>query len=83
MTVFLEATSGYLFSLSPKVFQLDMLWLQVLNAIQVAEKVEKPPIKELFTDVYDFPPPNLCEQEASVREDIRRHPQDYPPDFRM
>ncbi|CAK9153570.1 unnamed protein product [Ilex paraguariensis] len=56
---------------------------QVLNAIQVAEKVEKPPIKELFTDVYDFPPPNLCEQEASLREAIRRHPQDYPPDFLM
>ncbi|KAL6993002.1 3-methyl-2-oxobutanoate dehydrogenase (2-methylpropanoyl-transferring) [Sarracenia purpurea var. burkii] len=52
---------------------------QILDAIQVAEKVEKPPIAEIFTDVYDVPPSNLREQERLLRETIERHPQDYPP----
>ncbi|KAL6346078.1 hypothetical protein AAG906_025358 [Vitis piasezkii] len=30
---------------------------EVLDAIQVAERVEKPPIAEIFTDVYDAPHP--------------------------
>lgn len=53
---------------------------QVLHAIQVAERTEKPPISEAFTDVYDVPPANLCEQEMSLRDAITRHPQDYPSD---
>ncbi|KAK4717408.1 hypothetical protein R3W88_015746 [Solanum pinnatisectum] len=53
---------------------------QVLQAIQVAEKQEKPQIKDVFTDVYDVSPANLQEQEKSIRETIRRHPQDYPTD---
>uniref|UniRef100_A0A2N9EKM7 3-methyl-2-oxobutanoate dehydrogenase (2-methylpropanoyl-transferring) n=1 Tax=Fagus sylvatica TaxID=28930 RepID=A0A2N9EKM7_FAGSY len=53
---------------------------QMLHAIQVAEKAEKPQVAELFTDVYNVPPSNLCEQEKLLRETMRRHPQDYPPD---
>ncbi|XP_024017729.1 2-oxoisovalerate dehydrogenase subunit alpha 2, mitochondrial [Morus notabilis] len=53
---------------------------QVLHAIQVAEKVEKPPVMNLFTDVYDVPPANLREQEQLLRETIKRYPQDYPSD---
>ncbi|XP_016446911.1 2-oxoisovalerate dehydrogenase subunit alpha 2, mitochondrial-like [Nicotiana tabacum] len=53
---------------------------QVLEAIQVAERAEKLPIKDVFTDVYDVPPANLQEQETFIRETIRRHPQDYPTD---
>ncbi|KAK4764161.1 hypothetical protein SAY87_013599 [Trapa incisa] len=53
---------------------------QLLHAIQVAEKVEKPSIADLFTDVYDVPPLNLQEQEKLIRETIKRHPQDYPKD---
>ncbi|MCD7456167.1 hypothetical protein HAX54_030782 [Datura stramonium] len=53
---------------------------QVLQAIQVAEKTEKPPIKDVFTDVYDVSPANLQEQEIFIRETIKRHPQDYPTD---
>ncbi|CAH9109832.1 unnamed protein product [Cuscuta europaea] len=53
---------------------------QVLYAIQVAEKAEKPPITEVFTDVYDVPPANLLEQEISLRDTIRRHPHDYSSD---
>jgi 2-oxoisovalerate dehydrogenase E1 component alpha subunit len=54
---------------------------QLLDAIQVAEKSKKPPIAEIFADVYDVPPSNLFEQERSLRETIQRHPQDFPPDF--
>ncbi|KAF9612362.1 hypothetical protein IFM89_039080 [Coptis chinensis] len=53
---------------------------EILQAIQVAEKVEKPPLMDLFTDVYDSPPPNLCEQERLLRETIKKHPKDYPLD---
>ncbi|KAL5752169.1 hypothetical protein ACOSQ2_022676 [Xanthoceras sorbifolium] len=53
---------------------------QMLHAIQNAEKVEKPPVADLFTDVYDVPPSNLREQENRLRESIQRHPQDYPQD---
>ncbi|KAL3721428.1 hypothetical protein ACJRO7_033858 [Eucalyptus globulus] len=51
---------------------------QLLHAIQVAERVEKPPVSDLFTDVYDLPPSNLREQEMLLRETIKRYPQDYP-----
>ncbi|KAL2232318.1 UNVERIFIED_CONTAM: 2-oxoisovalerate dehydrogenase subunit alpha 2, mitochondrial [Sesamum indicum] len=53
---------------------------QVMNAIQVADKTEKPSLKELFTDVYDRLPLNLHEQEKSLRETIKRHEQDFPAD---
>ncbi|EOX92579.1 hypothetical protein QUC31_003715 [Theobroma cacao] len=53
---------------------------QLLHAIQMAEKVEKPPVEELFTDVYDDLPSNLREQEKLLRETISRHPQDFPAD---
>ncbi|KAM3702678.1 hypothetical protein ACB098_04G042500 [Castanea mollissima] len=53
---------------------------QLLHAIQVAEKAEKPPVADIFTDVYDVPPSNLHEQEKLLRETIRRHPRDYPSD---
>lgn len=59
----------------------DGIRKQVLHAIQNAEKVEKPTIGEIFTDVYDVPPSNLSDQEKSLRETIEGHPQDYPPDF--
>lgn len=57
--------------------------MQLLHAIQVAEKVEKSPLAELFMDVYDVPPSNLCEQEKSLRETIRGNPQFYPPDVSL
>ncbi|KAF6170516.1 hypothetical protein GIB67_031924 [Kingdonia uniflora] len=53
---------------------------KILHAIQVAEKLEKPPLADLFTDVYDRLPENLCEQERLVRDTIKKHPQDYPSD---
>ncbi|XP_073306334.1 2-oxoisovalerate dehydrogenase subunit alpha 1, mitochondrial-like isoform X1 [Primulina huaijiensis] len=53
---------------------------QVLSAIQVAEKMEKPSLTELFSDVYHETPSILNEQEKSLRETIKRHPQDFPVD---
>lgn len=53
---------------------------QLLQAIQIAEKTEKPPLGGLFSDVYDNLPSNLEEQEGKLRETIRRYPQDYPSD---
>ncbi|KAJ7957030.1 2-oxoisovalerate dehydrogenase subunit alpha 2, mitochondrial-like [Quillaja saponaria] len=50
---------------------------QILHAIQVAEKVEKPPTADIFTDVYDVLPFNLREQEQLLKETIKKHPQDY------
>ncbi|KAI4345073.1 hypothetical protein L6164_012240 [Bauhinia variegata] len=55
--------------------------LQLLHAIQVAEKVEKPPIADIFTDVYDTPPSNLREQEQWIKDSIKQHPGEYPPNF--
>lgn len=57
-----------------------MLLAQLLHAIQVAGKAEKPPVTDMFTDVYDVPPSNLQEQQKLLKETIKRHPQDYPSD---
>ena len=56
------------------------LSLQLMSAIQVAERAEKPPLSELFTDVYDVPTANLREQEAQLRQTVQRHGDDYPSD---
>ncbi|KAH0665996.1 hypothetical protein KY285_027202 [Solanum tuberosum] len=53
---------------------------QVVEAIQAAEKVEKPPLTELFGDVYDKIPSNLQEQERFIRDTIKRYPKEYPSD---
>ncbi|XP_023755690.1 2-oxoisovalerate dehydrogenase subunit alpha 2, mitochondrial isoform X2 [Lactuca sativa] len=53
---------------------------QVINAIQVAEKTEKPSLENMFTDVYEELPSSLKDQERLIRNTIKRHPQDYPTD---
>ncbi|KAI4307204.1 hypothetical protein L6164_030416 [Bauhinia variegata] len=53
---------------------------QLLQAIHVAEKTEKPPLEEVFNDVYDQPPSNLKEQERQLRETIKKRPKEYPSD---
>lgn len=53
---------------------------QVMKAIQVAGKTEKPALGDLFSDVYDEVPLNLQEQEKSLRQTIKRHQQDFPTD---
>ncbi|KAL6906187.1 hypothetical protein ACP4OV_003788 [Aristida adscensionis] len=53
---------------------------ELLQAIQVAERTPKPPLSELFTDVYDEIPSNLREQEQLLRNMVKKHPADYPTD---
>ncbi|CAL1362733.1 unnamed protein product [Linum trigynum] len=53
---------------------------QLLQAIQAAERTEKPVLEEMFNDVYDETPSNLREQHVQLRETIKRHPGDYPSD---
>ncbi|CAK8573763.1 unnamed protein product [Lathyrus sativus] len=53
---------------------------QLMHAIQVAEKAQKPPLEDMFTDVYDKLSSNLEEQERVLRKTIEKHPKDYPSD---
>ncbi|KAL1820498.1 hypothetical protein ACET3Z_015367 [Daucus carota] len=54
---------------------------QLMNAIGVAEKAERPALTDLFADVYNDMPTNLQEQERSLTETIRKHPKDFPSGF--
>ena len=54
--------------------------LQIAEAVQFAEKTEKPPVAAIFQDVYDVVPSNLREQEKLLRETISGHSKDYPSD---
>ncbi|CAK8567928.1 unnamed protein product [Lathyrus sativus] len=56
---------------------------QLLQTIQVAESVEKPPLADMFNDVYHVPPFNLREQEKWLRETVKKHPQEYPTNIPM
>ncbi|CAN6903078.1 unnamed protein product [Brassica oleracea] len=56
---------------------------QILQAIQAAEKLDKQPLTELFSDVYDVKPKNLEEQELGLKELVEKQPQDYPPGFQI
>lgn len=53
---------------------------KILEAIQFAERMEKPSIENLFSDVYDGLPSNLQEQEKQLRETVALHPESYPSD---
>jgi 2-oxoisovalerate dehydrogenase E1 component alpha subunit len=54
--------------------------MQLFQAIQFAERLQKPPLSELFTDVYDQIPNNLRDQEKMLRQTIKNHPAEYPSD---
>ncbi|XP_049398979.1 2-oxoisovalerate dehydrogenase subunit alpha 1, mitochondrial-like [Solanum stenotomum] len=51
---------------------------QVLQALERAEETEKPPLTDLFTDVYDQIPLHLQEQERYIRDAINKRPNEYP-----
>ncbi len=53
---------------------------QVLDALKKAEHEKKPPITELFTDVYDTVPKHLQEQKNQMFEHLNKYPDDYPMD---
>ena len=50
---------------------------EVLKAFSAAEKLPKPPVKELFTDVYDTMPPHIQEQQRELEELIEKYPDHY------
>ncbi|KAJ0920715.1 putative 3-methyl-2-oxobutanoate dehydrogenase (2-methylpropanoyl-transferring) [Helianthus annuus] len=54
---------------------------EVTHAIDEGEKEEMPPLRDMFTDVYDELTSNLMEQETLLRETIQKHPLDFPKDI--
>ncbi|EGF83280.1 hypothetical protein BATDEDRAFT_9167 [Batrachochytrium dendrobatidis JAM81] len=50
---------------------------KILKSFAAAEKVRKPPIEDLFTDVYDEMPPNLIEQKAELDRIMKKYPEFY------
>lgn len=53
---------------------------KVVQALEGAERMGKPPLCELFSDVYDIVPQNLKEQEEHLLQNVALHPQDFPRD---
>ncbi|RKP07644.1 thiamine diphosphate-binding protein [Thamnocephalis sphaerospora] len=52
----------------------------ILKEFAAAEKQKKPPLSDLFTDVYDQLTPALREQEKELHDLIERYPEYYPTD---
>jgi 2-oxoisovalerate dehydrogenase E1 component alpha subunit len=48
-----------------------------LKAFSGAEKVKKPSLDELFTDVYDVKPKHLEEQEAEMKRLVKKYPEHF------
>lgn len=53
---------------------------QVLEAFKRAEKLKKPPIVEMFKDVYKNMPERIKKQQEECFEHLRKYPSDYPTD---
>ena len=56
----------------------DKIREEILAALKVAEKVQKPALEELVSDVYDTPIPALQKQYEELKEHIKQHPEAYP-----
>lgn len=50
---------------------------QVIKEMTFAEKEKKPPISDMFDDVYDTLPPDLKEQKAELKALLEERPQDF------
>lgn len=51
---------------------------EVLAAVKVAEKIGKPHIDTLITDVYDVPTAQLQKQLDDVKAHVNKYPEAYP-----
>lgn len=51
---------------------------EILAALKRAEKVAKPALEDLISDVYDKPIPSLRKQYEELKEHILQHPDAYP-----
>uniref|UniRef100_A0A023G5H9 2-oxoisovalerate dehydrogenase subunit alpha n=1 Tax=Amblyomma triste TaxID=251400 RepID=A0A023G5H9_AMBTT len=54
---------------------------EVLQTIKEVEKVPKPPIRDLFTDVYKDMPPHLEEQMKYMMGHVKQYRDQYPVDL--
>ena len=55
----------------------DQARKDVLGAFNAAEATKKPAVEELFTDVYDQPPPHLVEQREQLKQHLAKHGEHY------
>ena len=51
---------------------------QVMQAFSRAEKSLKPPVKEMFLDVYDTMPSRLQKQYQECLDHVAKYPHEYP-----
>jgi len=51
---------------------------EVLASVKVSEKIDKPPVDDLISDVYDKPTPQLNAQLADLKKHIKKYPDVYP-----
>lgn len=51
---------------------------QVMAAFSRAEKALKPPVKEMFQDVYDTLPSRLKKQHQECMDHVAKYPHEYP-----
>ena len=49
----------------------------ILDALRKAERKPKPPLEDLFTDVYNEMPPSLKAQQMKLNEHISKYPDSY------
>jgi len=56
----------------------EQLRVDILDALKVAEKVAKPGIEHLISDVYAEPIPALQQQLDELKQHIRKYPDAYP-----
>ncbi|MEO3879777.1 thiamine pyrophosphate-dependent dehydrogenase E1 component subunit alpha [Rheinheimera fenheensis] len=57
---------------------IEKLRTEILDALKVAEKVAKPGIEHLISDVYAEPIPALQQQLDELKAHIRKYPDAYP-----
>lgn len=50
---------------------------EVMNAMRYAEAENKPPLRTLFSDVYDELPPHLVRQKAQLTEHMKKYGKHY------
>ena len=51
---------------------------QVMQALSSADKALKPPVKDMFTDVYDKPPSRLRRQHQECMNHVAKYQHEYP-----
>lgn len=50
----------------------------ILTSFSKAESIVKPPVEEMFNDVYDNLPPHLQKQKREMEEHVKKYPEFYP-----